>query len=97
MFMHTRLKTIFCLVVMMLVASAVWVSNANAHAGGTPQIVNEPSGDFVISVWTLPNPITTGAESNFVVFLADGEGFSQSRAAVPVLGADIQVTFSNGR
>ena len=67
-----------------------------AHAGGTPRIVNEPAGDFVISVWSLPDPITPDVESNFVVFVADGEGFELSRAATPVLGAEIELVFAQG-
>lgn len=89
------LRKLLAVIVIALV-SAVSVSVVQAHAGGTPRIVNEPSGDFVVSVWTLPDPISSNTESNFIVFVADGEDFSQSRAAVPVLGADIELTFSNG-
>jgi len=81
----------------LLLALFGFVTSAMAHAGGTPRIVNQPAGDFVISVWTLPDPVVSESESNFIVYVAEAEGFDQSRASTPVLGANIQLTFTNGR
>jgi hypothetical protein len=30
-----------------------------AHGGGTPQVLNEPAGPYLISVWTDPEPLRT--------------------------------------
>jgi hypothetical protein len=32
----------------------------SAHGGGTPQVVNEAVGNYVVSVWTQPDPLVTG-------------------------------------
>lgn len=31
-----------------------------AHGGGTPQLVNSPSGPYLVSVWTQPDPVRVG-------------------------------------
>ena len=80
-----------------LILGNTWlVGSVAAHAGGTPLIVNELAGDFVVSVWSLPNPLARDVESNFIAFVAEGEDFDQLRAATPVLGAAIEFTFSKG-
>ena len=66
-----------------------------AHAGGTPLIINEPAGPFLVSAWSLPNPVTANAEANLIVALASPSDDPNSRAGLVVLEADIAVTFTS--
>jgi hypothetical protein len=61
------------------------VSSVSAHGGGTPQLLNQPSGPYLISVWTDPEPLRTD-ESHFNVALLDPD------TREPILaGVDIRV------
>jgi hypothetical protein len=41
-----------------------------AHGGGTPQLLNEPAGPYLISVWTDPEPLRID-DSHFNVAVLD--------------------------
>ncbi|MFW6070743.1 MAG: hypothetical protein ACOC9X_06800 [bacterium] len=59
-----------------------------AHGGGTPQLVNEPAGPYVISAWTDPDPPRPG---EFHVTIAVAEPGQGREAGPPVLGAAVDV------
>lgn len=59
-----------------------------AHGGGTPQLVNEPTGPYWISVWSTPEPARVG---EFHLTLALAEPGEEREAGDPVLGADVRV------
>lgn len=61
---------------------------ARAHGGGTPQLVNEPAGPYVISAWTTPDPPTVGELHITVAVAEPGAG---REAGPPVLGATVEV------
>ena len=65
---------------------------AVAHGGGTPQLVNEPTGPYWLSAWTSPDPPQAGKPLHFTVGLA--EPGSGREAGAPVLGAEVLVTMS---
>ena len=65
---------------------------AAAHGGGVPQLVNEPTGPYWLSVWTSPDPPQAGKPLHFTVGLA--EPGSGREAGAPVLGAEVLVTVS---
>jgi hypothetical protein len=65
---------------------------AAAHGGGTPQLVNEPTGPYWLSVWTSPDPPQAGKPLHFTVGLA--EPGSGREAGAPVLGVEVIVTMS---
>jgi hypothetical protein len=63
---------------------------AASHMGGYPQLVNTPVGPYLLSIWTLPNPLTTG-ESNFIAAVSqplEGEDVRPGEGLV-ILGAEI--------
>ncbi len=43
-----------------LYAFFILSQTAKAHGGGIPQIANAPIGEYIISVWTDPEPMTVG-------------------------------------
>lgn len=55
---------------------------AHAHGGGIPQIANAPIGEYVISVWTDPEPMRVGTVHVTV-------GLAQDNAAV--LNRDVRI------
>ncbi len=56
--------------------------SAHAHGGGTAQIVNEPIGDFIITVWMNPDPPQVGK-----MHLTIGLALNQE----PVLNQEVRV------
>lgn len=71
------------------------VSPAASHMGGYPQLVNAPVGPYLLSIWTLPNPLTTG-ESNFIAAVSQplkGEDVRPGEGLV-ILGAEITLTLT---
>lgn len=58
-----------------------------AHAGGQTQLAEATAGPFLISAWSLPNPMVAG-DANLVFALAQPpDGFV-------ILGADINLTLT---
>ena len=37
-----------------------WPANSLAHGSGTPQLVNHAAGPYLLSVWSLPEPLRVG-------------------------------------
>lgn len=37
-----------------------WPASSLAHGSGTPQLVNRAAGPYVLSVWSLPDPLRVG-------------------------------------
>lgn len=66
-----------------------------AHAGGTPLIVNEPAGPFLVSIWSLPNPVVSNEDANLIVALASPSEDPNSRAGLVVLNADIEIELTD--
>ena len=56
-----------------------------AHGGGTPRLTSEPTGPYLLSVWTAPDPVRAG-ELHLTVAVAD-----PARDDAPVLAALVQV------
>lgn len=65
---------------------------AAAHGGGTPQLISQTAGPFLLSVWTVPEPITEG-EVHFVVALA--EPSDNARSGVVVLDAIVDMVLES--
>lgn len=74
-----------------LVASA---RQAEAHAGGQPQLINGQAGPFLVSVWSLPNPLVSG-EVNFILAVAETQTINGVDEAVVVLDADVELIFTS--
>jgi hypothetical protein len=58
---------------------------AFAHTEGVMQLASEPAGPYKLTVWTSPDPATTGEELHVAMAVVLAEDAS------PVLEADIQV------
>lgn len=54
---------------------------AVAHGGGRPQLVNHPLGDYILSVWTLPDPLRVGT-AHVTVALAQTTAGGPPQAAL---------------
>lgn len=67
--------TVYCLFGLLLLQGAAGTS---AHGGGQPQIINQPIGEYAISVWTDPNPLQTG-EVHVTVALAQEQAAALNR------------------
>lgn len=64
--------------------------HAAAHAGGTLQLANETVGPYLMSLWTLPEPLRAGEELHVSLFLltpTDSGGSSQDF----ILDANVEV------
>ncbi len=59
-----------------------------AHGGGTPQLVNEPAGNYLVSVWTAPNPLRVGQVH---LTIALSELTTEGLPGEPLLGAAVRV------
>ena len=57
---------------------------ALAHGGGTPQLTNQPAGDYLVSAWTTPDPATIGTLHVTVAL-------QNASSGEPVTDADVQV------
>jgi hypothetical protein len=79
------LETLLTLALAMLAHAAP----ASAHGGGTPQLVQTPSGPYQLYAWTNPNPPRAGVVH---VTVALAEPASQQ----PVLNADVQIVAAPG-
>ncbi|HSH03746.1 MAG TPA: hypothetical protein VLL52_14620 [Anaerolineae bacterium] len=74
---------------------------AEGHGGGTPQLTNVVSGEYLLSVWTQPEPLRPEEEMHMTVALsrplAENPDLSEHDVAgLPVLNAKIEATFSQG-
>ena len=67
-----------------LLAILVSAAPANAHGGGTPQLVQAPSGPYQVYAWTNPDPARAGVLHVTVSLV---EPASQQ----PVLDAEVQI------
>ncbi len=67
------------LALMLMVAAQV-----RAHGIGTPQVINELAGPYIISIWTDPDPLRVG-EAHVTVAVMDSETES------PILDARVLV------
>jgi hypothetical protein len=67
-----------------LLAILASAAPAGAHGGGTPQLVQAPSGPYQVYAWTNPDPARAGVLHVTVSLV---EPASQQ----PVLGADVQI------
>lgn len=65
-----------------------------AHAGGTPIIISRPAGDFLISLWSLPNPVVANEPANLIVALAAPSPELNTRAGLVVLEAEIEIVLT---
>ncbi len=43
-----------------VLALFVWPASSLAHGSGTPQLVNRTAGPYILSVWSLPEPLRVG-------------------------------------
>ncbi len=68
---------------------------AQAHGGGTPQLVNATAGPYRVTVWTQPAPLTTG-ETHLTVAVTEppAAGTGTGESGPPVLNASVTLTFS---
>lgn len=75
-----RLAALVALALTALVSAAP----AQAHGGGTPQLVQTPSGPYQLYTWTNPDPARVGTLHVTVALVAPA-------TQQPVLNADVQI------
>ncbi|MFZ2360109.1 MAG: hypothetical protein WA040_12275 [Anaerolineae bacterium] len=80
-FRKVQLLTAF---VVLALAALTGAAPAQAHGGGTPQLVQAPSGPYEIYTWTNPEPPRSGLV-HVTVALVD------PATQQPVLNADVQI------
>jgi hypothetical protein len=73
---------------------ALIAAPTQAHLGGTPLLINEPAGPFLVSVWSLPNPLVANQEANLIVAIS--EPTAEARAGVVILDAEIAIELTQG-
>lgn len=54
------------------------ITSVHAHGGGTPRIVNEPAGPYLVSVWTQPEPLRAGEVHVSVAVMLPDDSSNQS-------------------
>ncbi|MDJ0754769.1 MAG: hypothetical protein QNJ45_14690 [Ardenticatenaceae bacterium] len=81
--------SIFILIVGILALLPV---TAYGHGGGRPQLFREPAGPYLVSVWSLPDPMTVG-EVNLVVLVT---GNQEGAVDNYILDADIDISLRRG-
>ncbi len=67
------------------------VGPAQAHGGGTPQLVNAPFGPHLLSVWTNPDPPRVGVVHVTVALAERVEGAAGIEAGAPVLDRPVTI------
>lgn len=82
--------TVALVALLLLVAG---FSRASAHAGGEARLVSAEAGPFLISLWTLPNPMVAG-EANFIAAVGQPTAETGDTGGVVVLDADLQLTLT---
>lgn len=78
----------FTFFVGLLLMLGAYATRTAAHGGGEPRLISQPAGSFLISIWTLPNPMSAGP-ANFIAAL--GQPTERVAQGVVVLDADIQL------
>lgn len=79
----------------LILTAFIWLLGAMpalAHGGGTPQLVNEPAGPYLVSIWTTPRPLRVG-ELHVTVSLSEPEPDARggSRPGDPVLNRPLRL------
>lgn len=64
---------------------------AQAHGGGTPQLVNAAAGPYRVSAWTQPDPPRVGALHLSVAVSEPAPGAGEREAGQVVLDAEVRV------
>ncbi len=75
-----------CKILLVVLLALMWGSAARlwAHGIGTPQLINEPAGPYVVSVWTDPEPLRID-EAHVTVAVMEPE------TEAPILDAQVTV------
>ena len=63
---------------------------ALAHGGGTPQLTNQPAGDYLVSAWTTPDPATIGTLHVTVALQNASSGEPVTDASVQVVAHPLE-------
>lgn len=80
---------LLCLLMVATVLAGLLVAGpVAAHGGGTPRLVNEPAGNYLVSVWTAPNPLRIGQVH---ITIALSEPTDEGLPGEPLLGAAVRV------
>ncbi|MCU0966347.1 MAG: FixH family protein [Burkholderiaceae bacterium] len=74
---------------MLLLLVCASAGPAQAHGGGTPQLVQAPSGPYQVYAWTNPDPARIGVLHVTVSLV-------QPATQEPVLDADVQIVAAAG-
>jgi hypothetical protein len=71
-----------------LLLLALAVPAVQAHGGGTPKLVTEPAGPYLVSAWAAPDPPRT---DELHITIAVSEMMEDASAGPPVLDATVDV------
>lgn len=67
-----RIRRRLSLALALILLTIVSVYSLRAHGIGTPQLLNVPSGPFLLSIWTDPNPLRAD-EAHVVIAVLEPE------------------------
>lgn len=67
-----------------LLALIAWPASGLAHGSGTPQLVNRAAGPYVLSVWSLPEPLRVGEVHLSVGVRAPADDFVVQLRLTPI-------------
>ena len=79
---------LFTLLAGLLLILGAYAPRTAAHGGGEPRLIGQPAGSFLLSIWTLPNPMAAGP-ANFIA--AIGQPTERVPQGLVVIDADIQI------
>ncbi|MBK8431731.1 MAG: hypothetical protein IPL28_10770 [Chloroflexi bacterium] len=82
---------LFTLLAGLLLILGAYAPRTAAHGGGEPRLISQSAGPFLLSIWTLPNPMVAGP-ANFIAAL--GQPTERVAQGVVVLDADIQLSLT---
>jgi hypothetical protein len=87
-------RLVWASLILIILWCALLAPPTQAHLGGTPLLINEPAGPFLVSVWSLPNPLIANQEANLIVAIS--EPMEDARAGVVVLDAEVAIELTQG-
>jgi hypothetical protein len=70
---------------LLILVACIWPGPAQAHGGGTPQLVQTPSGPYQVYAWTNPDPARVGVLHVTVALVEPATQQPVLNAAVEVL------------
>ena len=83
-YLYRTIAARLSVILILLIGQFLIIDRLAAHGTGTLQVIGEPTGPYLLTVWTSPDPVRVG-ELHVTV------GVAEPDLGVPILDAEIKV------